>query len=109
MELLQMDARSAQSRRSSLEIMGDILDVVSSGTERPTHIIYRANISWKVLNGCLRTLITNELITKTSDGKREVYKLTDKGYSVLNLYRELKDRLQPAGSALSVDLFARGF
>lgn len=76
-----------------MEIMCEILEVVSMGVERPTHIIYKANISWKVLNSFLKTLIKNNLLVKENDGKRAVYKMTDKGYSVLALYRDLKERL----------------
>lgn len=82
-----------------MEIMCEILEVVSTGVERPTHIIYRANISWKVLNVFLKLLLKNNLLQKQNDGKRTVYKVTDKGFLVLNLYRDLKNRLLAEGSA----------
>jgi predicted transcriptional regulator len=110
-ELFQVEPQAPpvlQGRRSAMEIMCDVLDVVSTGKERPTHIIYKANISWKVLTGCLQTLISNELITKANDGKRDVYRLTEKGYSVLNLYRELKSRLLHEQKPFASD-FYRGF
>jgi predicted transcriptional regulator len=92
-ELFQLDPIPQGTRRSTMEIMCDVLDVVASGVEKPTHIIYHANISWKVLNEMLRVLIANKLLTKDSEGKRAVYKLTDKGFSALNLYKDLKLRL----------------
>ncbi len=91
-----------------MEVMCDVLEVVSSGTERPTHIINRANISWKVLNNCLRTLISRDLIAKVNDGKRDIYQLTEQGYSVLHMYKDLRSRLQSANRVLTND-FARDF
>ena len=107
-EVLELEAQSQQSRRSSMEVMCDVLEVVSSGTERPTHIINRANISWKVLNNCLRNLISKELIAKVNDGKRDIYQLTEKGYTVLHEYKDLRSRLLSADRALAND-FSRDF
>ena len=87
-----------------MEIMCDVLEVVSSGTERPTHIINRANISWRVLNNCLRNLISKELVSKVNDGKRDIYQLTEQGYSVLHQYKDLRSRLLNADRILTHDM-----
>lgn len=87
-----------------MEVMCDILEVVSSGMERPTHIIYKANISWRVLNNCLRTLIAKGLVSRANDGKRDVYQLTAKGYSVLHLYKDLRSTLLSADRVLTNEL-----
>lgn len=107
-ELVPQEVRNQKSRRSTLEIMCDVLDVVSAGKERPTHIIYRANISWKVLNTCLSALMANGLLNMANDGKRDTYRVTDKGYGVLALYRDLRERLGSERPSVS-DYFQRGF
>lgn len=76
-----------------MEVTCDVLEVLSAGTERPTRVINRANISWRVFNNCLRTLLSKGLVLRVSDGKREVYQITEKGYSVLAQYRDLKSEL----------------
>lgn len=91
-----------------MEIMCDILEVVSSGMERPTHIIYKANISWKVFNNCLKTLISKGLVSKTNDGKRDVYQLTEKGYAILHQYKDLRSGLLATEKVPSHD-FSKGF
>lgn len=107
-ELVELESQDQPSRRSSLEVMCDILEVVSSGMGRPTHIIYKANISWRVLNTSLRTLISKGLVSKGNEGKRDVYQLTAKGYSVLHLYKELRSTLLTADRVLTND-FPRDF
>jgi len=108
-ELTDIEPQAQAARRSTMEVLCDILEVVSGGMERPTHIIYRANISWRVLNNCLRTLMAKGLVVKANDGKRDVYQLTDNGYSVLALYRDLRARLTDSEQVAADEIFARDF
>ncbi|QQG49318.1 MAG: hypothetical protein HY247_03130 [archaeon] len=108
-ELFEVIPQGPQSRRSSMEILCDILEVVSSGMEKPTHIIYKANISWKVLNNSLKTLLSNGLVFRSNEGKRDVYKLTDKGYAALGLYKDLKTRLAHSEGVLPSHTFHHVF
>ena len=86
-----------QVRRSPLEMVCDILGVVSEGPTKPTHILYRANMSWKVLSTYLEYLIERGLIAKEDQGgKRSTYILTTKGRSILQLYDGLRLSLKGA-------------
>lgn len=78
-----------------MEMVCDILKVVSSGPTKPTHILYKANMSWKVLSSYLDFLTTNEMIEKGEQdgGKRVIYNLTNKGRNILRLYDGLRDSL----------------
>lgn len=75
----------------------DILGVVSEGPTKPTHILYKANMSWRVLSSYLDFLLKRGLIEKEDQGsKRSTYILTTKGRSILQLYDGLRLSLRGA-------------
>jgi predicted transcriptional regulator len=81
-------------RRSRMETLIAILRVVADGSERPTRIMYRANVSWRALSHHLETLIGKQLLTKVTYDNKANYSLTEKGYVILNLYSNLMDELR---------------
>jgi predicted transcriptional regulator len=85
----------SQVRRSPMEMICDILKVVSGGPTKPTHILYKANMSWKVLSSYLDYLTSSGMLEKEDieGGKRSTYTLTVKGKRVLRLYDGLKESL----------------
>jgi predicted transcriptional regulator len=85
----------SQVRRSPMEMICDILKVVSAGPTKPTHILYKANMSWKVLSSYLDFLTSSGMLDKEDQegGKRSTYRLTTKGRKVLSLYDGLKESL----------------
>ena len=81
----------SQVRRSPMEMVCDILGVVAEGPTKPTHILYKANMSWKVLSSYLDFLLHRGFIEKSDQGgKRSVYILTPKGRLILQLYDGLR-------------------
>jgi predicted transcriptional regulator len=86
-------------RRSRLDIACDVLRVVSEGAERPTRIMYRANLTWPLTIAYLGVLLRNQMITTESLETRRVYKMTPKGASLLHMYTTL----QVASSELDLD------
>jgi predicted transcriptional regulator len=70
-------------RRSRTEMMLDILESVKEGAEGPTRIMYRANLSWPVLQGLLKRLVQRELVKPETDGARRRYEITPRGLEVL--------------------------
>ncbi len=96
----------SQVRRSPMEMVCDILGVLAEGPTKPTHILYKANMSWKVLSSYLDYLLNKGMVEKSGDeGKRIVYKLTTKGRSILDLYDDLRSSL--AGNGTNDALSAR--
>ena len=85
----------SQVRRSPMEMICDILKVVSGGPTKPTHILYKANMSWKVLSSYLEFLTSSGMLDKEDQegGKRSTYHLTSKGRKILRLYDGLKESL----------------
>jgi predicted transcriptional regulator len=87
------------NRRSKTEIYIDVLSVIKSGERRPTRIMYSTNLSWAPLCRLLESLLEQELIesTETSldDGRsKNLYRITEKGESVLTYFTKCKDLLQ---------------
>jgi len=88
-----------------MEMVCDILGVLSEGPTKPTHILYKANMSWKVLSSYLDYLLLKGMVEKHGDeGKRIVYRLTDRGRSILQMYDGLRVSLA-GGNAADSDQF----
>lgn len=76
-----------RSRRSPLEVRMDILKVVRDGAEGPTQIMYRANLSWVLATQHIKELVSTGVLSEHNvKAKKVIYKLTDKGISVLRTY-----------------------
>jgi|GEM_PF-391873 len=69
--------------RSRLEIIADVLGVVSGGA-RKTQIMYQANLSYKLLVHYLKDVIDMGLV-KMKDGN--TYELTEKGFDFLEEFK----------------------
>ena len=74
------------TRRSHVEMMCEILVVVASGCSKPTHIAYKANLSWNVLNKSLKIMVDRGLLEKLNVGRRTCYKIAPKGNEVIALF-----------------------
>ena len=91
--------QSNEGRRSPMEMACDILEVLSEGQSKPTHILQKANMSWNVLSAHLENLYDHGLIERVGQGgKRIEYRLTTKGRTILELYEGLKLSLRGAAN-----------
>ena len=87
-------------RRSKLELILDVLEAVMNDTEKPTRIMYEANLSWTILNEILSSLVSQSLLeeidTSRSRDRRNnrVYKITKKGETVVRFYRNAEKLLK---------------
>jgi predicted transcriptional regulator len=80
-------------KRNRLEVIKDILEVVrnKSGRIKPTHILYKSNLSYQMMEEYLAELITKGFI---KEGKREngkTYFITEKGLNYLQQYRMISE------------------
>jgi predicted transcriptional regulator len=73
------------SYRGRLEIIADILHVVSQNPKK-TQIMYRANLSYKVLTRYLTEVSEASLIN--FEDEKQCYRLTTKGREFLEVYKE---------------------
>jgi predicted transcriptional regulator len=82
-------------RRSKLEIPLKILASVKQGVDKPTRIMYAANMSWKPVQRILAHLVKQGLLlevlnTESMQSKRR-YLITEKGEQVLDYFEKAND------------------
>jgi len=81
-------------RRSKLEIMLKVLEAVREGVDKPTRIMYAANMSWNPTQEVLARLVEDGLIrvTEESGGRRSKkrYEITEKGANVIRYFQGVK-------------------
>ena len=77
-----------------------MLKVIKEGTKKPTRIMYGANLSWKLLQGILGSMVSQGLIEEidasNSRDKRttKVYEVTSKGDSVIRYFDRAKGLIE---------------
>jgi len=86
-------SKKAPARRSELEIKMDVLQVVSQGIDRPTQIMYKANLSWMALQENLKSLVSKSFIREEATGPRRRYELTQSGYEILRTFQRVLDSM----------------
>jgi predicted transcriptional regulator len=90
-----VEERKSLKRRSRLETKYDILKAIKQeGVARPTHIMYKANVSWSVMRDFLDELESQALISAVHDhASHNRYALTEKGIQCLNVVLTAKSLL----------------
>ena len=80
-------------KRNRLKIVYDILKAIHDRNNviLHTHILYKANLSYPVLQDYLQELIVKQLIEEKLLHKKRIYSLTDKGFDYLNKYSMIND------------------
>ena len=82
-------------RRSKLDIQLTVLKAVREGVDKPTRIMYAANMSWKPVRKILDSLVVRGLLSsiEINVGKsvKRRFKITEKGISVLNYFERAKE------------------
>ena len=74
--------------RSRLEIIADVLGVVSSGAKK-TQIMYQANLSYRLLTRYLRDVLDMGLVRMMDE---TTYELTEKGAGFLQQFKGYYER-----------------
>jgi predicted transcriptional regulator len=91
-----------KKKRDRLEVIYDILNVIRSknGTIKPTHILYKSNLSHQMMEEYLGDLINRGFVEeKKAKDDRRTYSLTPKGFEYLNQYRYISDFMTSFGLA----------
>jgi predicted transcriptional regulator len=96
------ERRSAGPRRSKMEVKIDIMQAIAEGAGRPTHIMYRSNLSWAVMRNFMKLLETQGLVVVDKVSGRKTYVLTEKGQRVLQTYTNVKSQLDQLAPLIAV-------
>ena len=86
------------NRRQRLDIIADILEVVRLDAKK-TQIMFKANLSYRVLTKYLSEILEASLIT--FEQERRCYTLTHKGHDFLNAYKDYCRTNKHAKTSLS--------
>lgn len=76
-------------RRSRLELYIDVLKIIKSSTNKPTRIMFAANVSWRTLKEVLADLEEKGLIEKRVVRGRKLFFITEEGKRILNAFETL--------------------
>ncbi len=84
-------------RRSRLEIILNILSAVRDGVDKPTRIMYAANMSWKSTQELLERLVLEGHLDvteeRTEKKSKKRYVITEKGANVLDYFEKANEVL----------------
>ena len=90
-------------RRSRLELVFDILVSIQNkgGRIKPTHLMYKSNLSHKLLNSYLEELIMKEMVEireiQTKKSTSKMVHITDKGLGFLAEFRRMREFTEAFG------------
>ncbi len=86
-------------KRNSLEIIRDILEVVrqKNGKVKPTHILYKSNLSYQMMDEYLQDLIFKGFIIESKTKTGRTYSITNKGLAYLEKYKLISDFTESFG------------
>jgi predicted transcriptional regulator len=79
-------------RRGRLEIIHDLLNAINSkgGKIKPTHLLYKSNLSHSKMMQYIKELTDNGMITDEADGDKKMYLITDRGIEYLNEFQKMR-------------------
>jgi predicted transcriptional regulator len=83
-----------KQKRTQLEIIHDMLSTMQQrgGRIKPTHLLYKSNLSYKMMQGYLTILKERDLVEEEeAKGEKKVYVLTQKGFQFLSEYKRIAE------------------
>lgn len=82
-------------RRSKLDIVLNVLYVVKDGVDKPTRIMYAANLSWRPTQSILESLVKQGLLqeieNRESRRSKRRYEITEKGLNIIRYFEGARD------------------
>ena len=81
-----------QRKRSRLDIVSDMLTTIREkrGEIKPTHLMYKSNLSHGQMQGYLEELVSKNLVQRVRRTDREYIMITDDGLNFLRKIEEMR-------------------
>jgi len=82
-----------QRKRSRLDIVYDMLLTISNkgGRIKPTHLMYKANLSHTQMKQYLDELMKKQLVEEQEKDERKILILTDKGFALIQKFNQMRE------------------
>ncbi|MFH0870325.1 MAG: winged helix-turn-helix domain-containing protein [archaeon] len=82
-----------QGKRSRIEIIYDMLLTISNkgGRIKPTHLMYKANLSHNQMKLYLDELMAKNFIEEEAKEERKILIITDKGFAFIQQFNQMKE------------------
>ena len=90
-----------------MEIYIDILKAVAEGKKKPTHIMYKANLSWTRLRKHLDFLISQNLLVDEENNGGMIFALTIKGKEVLGYFKRIESELYHKKKVIPSEIYVQ--
>lgn len=86
-------------KRTKLDIIHDMLHAIQEkgGTIKPTHLLYKSNLSHKRMKLYVEELKQKDMITEEEHKKKTQYRITDEGRKFLQNYKQMKEFTEAFG------------
>ena len=80
-------------KRNRTDIINDMLIAIldKGGEIKPTHLMYRANLSHGLMQSYLEEVIDKEMIRKIDKSNYTYLTITDKGCNFVEKFKEMKE------------------
>ncbi len=81
------------AKRSKLEVIHDILRAIQEkdGKIKPTHILYKSNLSHQMMEEYLTELKGKKFIEEIETERSKTYTLTEKGHRYIQKYKLIQE------------------
>jgi predicted transcriptional regulator len=81
------------AKRNRIEIIADMLYSIQQkgGEIKPTHLMYKSNMSHTQMKSYLEELVTKEFVQKIEKNHYEYILITDKGYEFIRKWKEMQE------------------
>ena len=86
-------------KRDRLQVIHDILKAIQDkdGKIKPTHILYKSNLSHQIMEEYLNELISKDFVIENKTKKGKTYSLAQKGFDYLKKYKLIVDFIDSFG------------
>ena len=82
-----------ERKRSRKDIIFDMLNIIIDrrGRIKPTHLMYKANLSHKQMKSYLEDMTNSKVVEITEEKGKKMISITKKGLEFSSKYRQLKE------------------